>query len=214
MPYVYKIKNSNDEFYFGVRWDYVGLPENDLWVNYFTSSSLVKEIVLEKGLDYFEPTIIKVFEKEKDALKLEYELIKENISNEKCLNRALGKCTIWDTILKTKVSKTLKGYYSYPENRLKLVINSSGQKNHNYKKNPWRNVNSNVCSWKMAIKIYDDFIDENWDLDKYGYGRSYLVKRYKIVEGTARKLIELLKNNWNPCLDSDYLLFLNEKPRC
>lgn len=37
-PYVYKIENKIGEFYFGVRWDYSGNPENDLWINYFTSS--------------------------------------------------------------------------------------------------------------------------------------------------------------------------------
>lgn len=94
-----------------------------------------------------------------------------------------------------------------------MKLNSSGEKNHNFKKKPWRNVNSNIDSWKKVISIYNDFLSENWDLNKYGYGRFYLMNRYQIVQGTARNFIKLIKNNWNPLLDTDYLLFLNENTR-
>lgn len=209
-PYVYKIQNKFGEFYFGVRWDYSGEPEEDILINYFTSSSLIKELLIKNGVDYFDAEIIKTFDNKKDALNFEYSLIKENIEDKKCLNRALGKCTIWDEKLKTQVSNSVKKLFNNPdyvEMRREL---SRGSKNHNFGRKPWRNVRSNIHCWMLALQIYQDYVVENWDFRKYGYGRHFLMKRYNIVQGTSRKIITLLKNNWNPFLDKDYLLFLKE----
>jgi hypothetical protein len=63
---------------------------------------------------------------------------------------------------------------------------------------------------KMTI-IFNDYLKEKWDFNKRGYGRNLLIRRYDIVQGTARCLIKFLKNNWNPYLDDDYFLFLEGK---
>jgi len=212
-PYVYKIINKNNEFYFGVRWSYEGTPNTDLWKNYFTSSSLIKKIISKEGIDFFTPIIIKVFENKEDALKLEYDLIKENFNKQECLNRALGKCTIWDETLRKKVSESVKKLWKNEEYRLRGSMKSSGINNHNFKINPWRNVNSDIKSWKLVVEIYKDSIIEKWDFSVYGFGRAFLVKKYGIAQGTARSFIKLMKNNWNPLLDSDFLLFLNQDTR-
>lgn len=210
--YVYNIKGLDDEFYIGVRWNYSGDPENDIWVNYFTSSSYIKQMIIQKGVEYFSPTVIKTFESEKEALEYEYNLIKENFENEKCLNRAMGKCTIWDDFLKKQVSNSMKKLWmseNYRQNRK----NQIGEKNHNFGLKPWRNINSNKDSWKKSIEIFIDYQNEKWDFEKYGFGRQFLISRYHIAQGTARSLIKLLKNNWNPLIDSDFLLFLEENTR-
>lgn len=212
-PYVYRIDNVKGEFYFGVRWNYDGEPQDDLWFNYFTSSTLIKEMILQNGSNYFTAKIIKILSTKEEALNEEYNLIKNNIDDKKCLNRALGKCAIWDDVLKKQVSESMKKFYSIPENREKLKFRSLADKNPNFRKKSWRNVNSDIDSWKKAILIYEDYISEKWDLNKYGFGREYLMNRYKIVQGTSRCLIKLLKNNWNPLLDSDYLLFLSDNTR-
>jgi len=209
-PYVYRIDNETKEFYFGVRWNYDGNPNDDLWINYFTSSSLIKEMIIKNGLDYFKPTILKVLETKESALEYEYTLIKSNINKKGCLNRALGKCTIWDESLKKQVSNSVKKLWQNEEYKKNMSIKSSGTNNHNFRLNPWRNVNSDIESWKKIIHIYNDFVEEKWDIKKYGYGRHFLMKRYNIAQGTARKFLSLLKNNWSPLFDSDYLLFLHE----
>lgn len=209
-PYVYKIENKNGEFYFGVRWDYQGLPNDDLWINYFTSSSLIKEILINKGVEYFTPTIIKIFETREESLEFEYSLIKKNMNKNGCLNRALGKCTIWDESLKKQVSNSMKKLWENENYRKNHYSKSSGINHHNYNLQPWRNVNSDIKSWIKIKVIYDDFSSEKWEINKYGYGRNFLMRRYDIVQGTARKFISILKNNWNPYLDVDYLLFLHE----
>jgi hypothetical protein len=55
-PYVYKLENLDGEFYYGVRWDYKGEPENDLLIEYFSSSLTVKKMISENGINYFAAT--------------------------------------------------------------------------------------------------------------------------------------------------------------
>lgn len=165
-PYVYKIENQDKEFYYGVRWDYEGEPQNDLWVNYFTSSSLIKEIILLKGVNHFNPKIVKVLETIEEALSFEHDLIKNNINEKGCLNRALGKCTIWDNFLKKKVSGSMKKVWENKEYRNRASIKSSGPNNHNFEKKPWRNVNSDIESWKKVLEIYKDFFNRKMEFQQ------------------------------------------------
>jgi hypothetical protein len=209
-PYVYKIISKNDEVYFGIRWDYNGNPNNDLWKKYFTSSTTVKNLILQLGINYFEPTVIKVFDSKEEALEYEYFLIKENLNNPKLLNKALGKCAIWNEDLKKQVSNSMKKIWENEEYKLRGKLNSLGANNHNFGVRPWNNINSNVESWVKVKKIYEDFRIENWDLKKYGFGRNFLMKRYGICQGTARRFLSLLKENWSPFEDENYIEFLKK----
>ena len=67
-PYVYKITSKNNEYYFGVRWDYKSTPQEDLWKEYFTSSTLVHELIQKNGKEYFYIEILFLFESKEDAL--------------------------------------------------------------------------------------------------------------------------------------------------
>lgn len=207
-PYVYKLESSNGEYYFGVRWCYKGEPKEDLLVNYFSSSETVKNMMSKYGVNYFRGEILETFETKESALEYEYNLIKKSINDSNCLNKAMGKCTIWDEKLKSQVSNSMKKLAEDPKHKERLRINSTGEKNHNFKLKSWRNINSDVESWKLAINIYNDYLFENWDLNKYGFGRFYLMKRYQIKQGTARCLISLLREGWNPHNDEDYLEFI------
>lgn len=211
-PYVYKITSINNEYYYGVRWDYSNSPELDLWKKYFTSSTLVHELIQKNGEDYFKTEILFVLDSKEDALNKEIELIKSSINDEKCLNRACGKCTIWDDNLKKKMAKNLKNYYKENLAVLKKCSDyKKGNKNPNYGCPPWRNVLGNKKSWIKAIDIYNDYVVENWNLNKRKFGRTFLIKRYKIVCGSARKMIDLLKKGWNPHQDKDYQEFLKSQ---
>ncbi len=206
-PYVYKIIGENDEIYYGVRWDYIGEPVNDLWIKYFTSSLTVNVMIEKNGVKYFKPYILKIFENEKEALDYEYNLIKENLNNPLLLNKAIGKCTIWNDILKKQVSKSVKELWKNEDYKINAKLKSSGINNHNFRLKPWDNVNSNIESWIKVKKIYEDHILENWKIGEYGFGRYYLMKRYNICQGTARKFISLIKENWNPINDEYYMNF-------
>lgn len=127
-PYVYKITSLKGEYYFGVRWNYKGNPENDLWVNYFTSSTFIHMLIAENNLEYFRTEILKTFEDKKVALDYEYCLIKESIGDKLCLNRSVGKCTIWDNSLKKKVSESMKDFCKNDEVISKRIENSLGDR--------------------------------------------------------------------------------------
>lgn len=207
-PYVYKIESKNGEYYYGVRWNYTGDPKNDLWINYFTSSESIKEKILIEGIEYFTPKVIKVFNDKESALDFEYNLIKTSINDKLCLNKSMGKCTIWDDILKQRVSNSMKNIWNNTEGyRLNKSLKTSGPYNPNYQKPSWRNVNSDIGSWMKTLEIYNDFLLEKWNLNKYGNNRTFLMKRYNICQGTARRLISKFKKNWNPYLDDDFMDF-------
>jgi hypothetical protein len=209
-PYVYKITGKDGTFYYGVRWDYKGDANEDLLKKYFTSSDYIREIISKNGLDFFKGEIIKITDTKEESLNLEYSLIKENINNELCLNKALGKCTIWDKELLIKLSKSMKDKWREEKYRNKCIQSRSVKNNPNYNKPSWRNINSDIDSWMKSFIIYDDYINENWDFSKYGYGRHMLQKRYGISQGTSRCLIKKLNNNWSPYTDEDFLNFYNQ----
>lgn len=205
-PYIYKITSINKEYYYGIRWDYNGEPQDDFWKKYFTSSDTIHEIIKLRGKTYFTPEILFVFGDIPTAQNKEIELIKPSIGDPLCLNKACGKCAIWDDEMKTRMVKNLNKFYK--ENpKLKARFAMPGNKNPNYNLNPWRNVNGCKHSWKKAIQIYSDMLAENWDLSKRKYGRFMLMRRYKLAQGSARKMLDLFKKRWNPNCDGDYLKF-------
>lgn len=209
-PYVYKLTGKDGSFYFGVRWYYETTPEEDLFKNYFTSSNSIKKIIEKEGLNFFETQILQVFETKEDALQYEYNLIKGSLNDNLCLNRSLGKCTIWNDELKSKLSESMKKRwkdYNYRNNHSNLFTSET---NPNKNKPSWRNLMSCVDSWMKSKEIYDDFQREGWDLEKYGFGRKMLVVRYSIKEGTARNLIRKFRENWSPHEDQDFLNFYEE----
>lgn len=209
-PYVYKLTGKDGSFYFGVRWYYETTPEEDLFKNYFTSSNSVKKIIEEEGLNFFKTEILQVFETKEDALQYEYNLIKGSLNDNLCLNRSLGKCTIWNDELKSRLSESMKKRwkdYNYRNNRSNLFTSNT---NPNKNKPSWRNLSSCVTSWMKSKEIYDDFQKEGWDLEKYGFGRKMLVVRYSIKEGTARNLIKKFRESWSPYEDQDFLNFYEE----
>ena len=127
-PYVYKLTGKDGSFYFGVRWYYETTPEEDLFKNYFTSSNSVKKIIEEEGLNFFKTEILQVFETKEDALQYEYNLIKGSLNDNLCLNRSLGKCTIWNDELKSRLSESMKKRwkdYNYRNNRSNLFTSNT-----------------------------------------------------------------------------------------
>lgn len=64
-------------------------PENDLWISYFSSSTLLKNKVEIYGIDQFIPKIRKLFKSKEEALRWENKLlVRCNVSkNPKFINR-------------------------------------------------------------------------------------------------------------------------------
>ncbi|MDD4242688.1 MAG: NUMOD3 domain-containing DNA-binding protein [Bacilli bacterium] len=91
-PYTYLIKfKITEQLYYGVRTK-IGCSPDDLWVRYFTSSKVVKNLIAEHGADSFEVVSIKLHSCKEDALKWE-ELYLVSVDagyNEEYLNKTNG----------------------------------------------------------------------------------------------------------------------------
>lgn len=88
--YVYKIIcEPTGQYYFGSRYGHStkGIqPNEDLWKLYFTSSSVIKELITIHGKESFEPTILKLFDRRDQAYWYEQQLIENHINDPLCLN--------------------------------------------------------------------------------------------------------------------------------
>lgn len=88
--YLLKHKPSN-KFYYGVRSSNI-LPEEDLWIKYFSSSKHIKKLIQIDGKDSFDYEIRCLFKTRKQANKCEERcLYKMNVQrNENFINRAIN----------------------------------------------------------------------------------------------------------------------------
>lgn len=89
--YLYKITCvPTGEYYYGSRYKHVQqnyLPEDDLWIRYYSSSRLVSQRIKEFGKDNFLADIIQIGHNLDEIFWAEQELIKNNIHDSLCLNK-------------------------------------------------------------------------------------------------------------------------------
>lgn len=75
-PYVYLLKNKTTGlFYYGVRFGKNCHPD-DFWIDYFTSSKLVKDLIKKHGKSDFEHEIRKKFDSKEAAIDWEQRVIR------------------------------------------------------------------------------------------------------------------------------------------
>lgn len=95
--YVYKIKLCHtDQFYFGSRYRHVKFnrfPIDDLWINYKTSSYVIKDLILKYGDSAFTHEIIFESYDRIETFLYEQNIIKINIKNPLCLNKSYRDST-------------------------------------------------------------------------------------------------------------------------
>lgn len=165
LSYTYLVKNKiTNQFYYGSRCKNVRLkitPEEDMWVNYFTSSKIVKELIEEYGNNSFD---IKIILKDIDYDKcyfLEQELISEHINDPLCLNkycRKTGKFSMAGTShsaeTKSRMSKAAGGKIKGPrseETKLKISNSTRGKNNSFYGKHHSVETKSKMSELKLGI---------------------------------------------------------------
>lgn len=85
-----------------------------------------------------------------------------------------------------------------------------GEKNVNFNIKPWK-VNTAIIndiikeSWKKSQYIYEHYFLLNWDITKYGQGRTYFYSKYNIGRGTFYTMFNMFKNGWIPNKDEEWL---------
>lgn len=91
LPYTYLIKHiPTEQYYYGVRWANVRLkltPEEDLWVNYFTNSKIIKKLIKQYGKDSFLYEVRKTFDSIEKAREWETKVL--------CRLNVLNNQNVW-----------------------------------------------------------------------------------------------------------------------
>jgi hypothetical protein len=89
--YVYKVTClETQEYYWGSRTANRKrrlMPSQDLWIKYYSSSKLLKQLIQVYGKERFKAEIIQEMWDADEAFWLEQEFIKSSINDPKCLNK-------------------------------------------------------------------------------------------------------------------------------
>ena len=114
--------------YYGVRTKKDCHP-GELWINYYTSSKKIRQLIQEHGTDAFDIKICKTFTTKSDAIAWECRVLKKlaAASNPNWLNENNGDRKFFGGGIP-------KGFKHTEEARRNMSINSSGPKNPNYGK--------------------------------------------------------------------------------
>lgn len=109
---------EHQKYYYGVRWANKVLPEEDLWIEYFTSSEYVKKFRELNG----EPDIIKidcVFDAVSDAVEYEKKKLSEyfNLNWDNWLNKSTGVSIIIDDQLREILREHTRKQFLDPDKR-------------------------------------------------------------------------------------------------
>ena len=137
LAYTYLITNKiTNQYYYGYRCRNIKLkriPQEDLWIYYFTSSTEVKQLISEYGKESFVTQIILEDINWQKCHAYEQELINEHLGKELCLNRycdRTGKFSTAGIILteEQKVTRSLanKGKTRTEETKAKISAAKMG----------------------------------------------------------------------------------------
>lgn len=150
LPYVYFVRNKiTNQFYYGSRVANVRFrrsAQEDFWTHYFTSSEKIKRLRKIYGDESFEVSILMESENFDECYWKEQNLIKENISNELCLNEQY----------QDKESGNRKFSSDGPcskERRLAISKSKQGSKNHFFGKKHTDEIKDSISKmWKGKPK--------------------------------------------------------------
>lgn len=138
--YVYRVTNNiTGQFYYGYRYrnQTLGItPENDLWINYFTSSNRIKSDIKKYGKDSFT---VEILYRNYDSIKCwqqEQIIIRNDWSNPLLLNgkyhdpestvEIFRRVNILNETSKQKMSLAAKGRPKSEEHKRKIAIANTG----------------------------------------------------------------------------------------
>jgi hypothetical protein len=208
-PYTYLIKCPNGTQYYGVRFANKVPPEEDLWIRYFTSSKIIKELREQYDDSQFVATVDKVFESPDDARAYEEKFLTENncVGSDDWLNRAVypkefvapkgltpwnkGKTGVYTEEHKRKLSIAQKGKKFSEETKRKLSDANKGQV-------PWNKGKTGVYTEETKKKMSDANKGKNLS-EEHKKKISESLKGKKFSEETKKKMSDAMKGRvpWN-----------------
>jgi hypothetical protein len=189
MCYTYLIKCTiNNKCYYGVRWGNKLPPSEDLWIKYFTSSKVIKNLVNQYGKDAFLFEIRNVFTTKQEAITWEETVLrrlKVLKSPDKWLNKCISKAIRYDIHprkgvvisdeIKAKISSSLKGYKHSEQTKALWSIQRKGKKI-NCGKRPHVSIKNKNRSAELKLKFKEASLKAN-------------SKSYKLLSPTNETII-------------------------
>ena len=122
-PYTYLIKHTpTNKVYYGYRSANKVEPHNDLWKAYFTSSTYVKDLISQYGIDSFEFEIRKIFETKKAASNWETKVLRrcKVLKDDRWLNANIAGYISPTPEVRAKMSLAQRGRITSVETKKKL----------------------------------------------------------------------------------------------
>jgi len=124
--------------------------------------------------------------------------------NDKCGN---PKHLYWGTI-----SENCKDRFQSEKGKIyrkEISDRIKGKNNPSFDMRPWetpKSTNKTKNDWARANDIYNN--EKMTDFKKHGFGRKYLMKKYGINEGPARKMVVRFLDGWIPSEDKVWVEFV------
>ena len=163
----------NNKFYYGVRWGNKVPPSEDLWVKYFTSSKVIKNLINQYGKDAFLFEVRKVFTTKQEAIAWEETVLRRlkvlkspDTWLNKCISKAIRydihpkKGTVMSDEIKAKISSSLKGYKHSEQTKALWSIQRKGKKI-NCGKRPHVSIRNKNRSDELKLKFKEASLKAN-----------------------------------------------------
>jgi hypothetical protein len=126
----YLYHKSTDRHYYGARYR-KGCDPTDLWTSYFSSSSVVHQLIQEYGKDSFVSEVRKIFQTAEEAIRWETRLLSriDAQHNDKWINRHNGRTAFIGPHLhsdktKNKIRAKIQGLKRTEETKDKMSISA------------------------------------------------------------------------------------------
>lgn len=189
VPFAYHLYHKpTKQHYYGIRYK-KGTSPVDLWVKYFSSSSVVHNLISEYGLDSFEVTIRKTFRSSEEALLWEHKFLTkiDAASKDNWINRHNGSNKFRAPIhhsekTKEKLRKKITGIKRRDETKEKYR-QAAIKREERRKEDGWKMP---IDSIKKAITTRNERI-ETGVINPYSQERNAKMANSK--KGTKRKYL-------------------------
>jgi hypothetical protein len=152
-PYTYLIKHRpTGKVYYGFRCANKTEPHEDLWKQYFTSSSKIQQLIEETGVDSFDIEIRQVFESKEQAVLWETKVLRrcKVLEDDRWINQNIAGYIVPTEESRKKISDYHKDKPKSDEHKQKLSASQKGKPKNSqvYKSLEYRELMSKLKSGK------------------------------------------------------------------
>jgi hypothetical protein len=152
-PYTYLIKHRpTGKVYYGFRCANKTEPHEDLWKQYFTSSSKIQQLIEETGVDSFDIEIRRVFESKEQAVLWETKVLRrcKVLEDDRWINQNIAGYIVPTEESRKKISDYHKDKPKSDEHKQKLSASQKGKPKNSqvYKSLEYRELMSKLKSGK------------------------------------------------------------------